>query len=155
MVKVKNKSPVHFHFQDLPPNLRDRRKLRNFLVFLFKNEKKNLGSLNYVFCTDKFLLKINRDFLHRNHYTDVISFDLSDSVQEIVGEIYISLPRVKQNAKYFKQRFSNEVLRVMFHGALHLCGYKDENPRKQSQMKNKEDYYLAQYFSRVPRRTVS
>jgi rRNA maturation RNase YbeY len=125
------------------------------LNFLFKNEKKNLGELNYIFCTDKFLLKINRDYLKGDYYTDVISFDLSDSSKEIMGEIYISLPRVKQNAKYFKQRFSNELLRVMFHGALHLCGYKDETSGQQFKMKKKEEHYLHRYFSRVPRSTVS
>jgi rRNA maturation RNase YbeY len=85
----------------------------------------------------------------------VISFDLSDSSQEIIGEIYISLPRVKQNAKKFKQPSSSELLRVIFHGALHLCGYGDTTSRQQSQMKKKEEHYLQHYFSEVPRRTVS
>jgi rRNA maturation RNase YbeY len=155
MVKVKDKSSVHFHFQDLAPNLKARRKLKDFLTFLFKNEKKNLAELNYIFCTDKFLLKINKQYLKHDYYTDIISFDLSDSPKEIVGEIYISLPRVKQNARFFKQRFSNELLRVMFHGALHLCGYEDETIQQQAQMKTKEEYYLGRYSSLVPRRTVS
>jgi rRNA maturation RNase YbeY len=155
MTKVRNKSSVHFHFQDLPPNLKARRKLKNFLIFLFESEKKNLRELNYIFCTDKFLLKINRQYLKRDYYTDVISFDLSDSPKEIVGEIYISLPSVKQNATHFKQLFSNELLRVMFHGALHLCGFEDETVKQQSQMEKRENHYLRCYFSSVPRRTVS
>ena len=155
MARVKNKSSIHFYFKDVPPNLTARRKLKDFLIFLFKNEKKNLGELNYIFCTDKFLLKINQDYLKRDYYTDVISFDLSSSSKEIVGEIYISIPRVKENARYFKQRFSNELLRVVFHGALHLCGYEDGTFTQQSQMKKKEENYLHQYFTQVPRRTVS
>jgi rRNA maturation RNase YbeY len=155
MANVKNKSLVHFHFQDVATNLRARRKLKEFLVFLFQNEKKNLVELNYIFCTDKFLLNINREYLMRDYYTDVISFDLSNSPKEIIGEIYISIPRVKQNAQYFKQRGSTELLRVMFHGALHLCGYNDKTLRQQSEMKKKEENYLHLFFSGVPRRTVS
>jgi probable rRNA maturation factor len=142
MAKIKNKSTIHFYFQGLPPNLTARRKLKDFLVFLFKNEKKNLGELNYIFCTDKFLLKINQDYLKRDYYTDVISFDLSNSPKEITGEIYISLPRVKENARHLKQHFSNELLRVILHGALHLCGYDDSTPAQQQEMRQKEEHYL-------------
>jgi rRNA maturation RNase YbeY len=72
----------------------------------------------------------------------VISFDLSHSLKEIVGEIYISLPRVKENARHFKQHFSSELLRVILHGALHLCGYDDGTPAQQEEMRQKEEHYL-------------
>jgi probable rRNA maturation factor len=137
---------VNFYFQEALPNLRRRQKLRNFLILLFKNEKKKLRELNYVFCSDKFLLNINRHYLKHNYYTDVISFDLSNSPTEIVGEIYISAKRVKDNARQLRQPFQKELHRVIFHGALHLCGYEDKTEKEQVQMRRREDRYLQQYY---------
>lgn len=101
-----------------------------------------LTSLNYIFCTDKFLLNINRKYLDHDDYTDIISFDLSSDKGEVEGEIYISLDRVKDNAKKFGRSFKEEVARVLFHGALHLCGYKDKTKSQKKQMREKETYYL-------------
>jgi rRNA maturation RNase YbeY len=104
-----------------------------------------LGGLSYVFSTDREVLRINRDYLKHDFRTDVITFDLSDSKQEVQGEVYISVDRVKQNAKHFKVTFSQELYRVIFHAALHLCGYDDKNSGQRATMKKEENKYLAQY----------
>jgi probable rRNA maturation factor len=152
---VKSRAPIHFFFKDVPASLRNRKKLKDFLIFLFKREKKSLSSLNYIFCSDKFLLEINRAYLKHDYYTDVVSFNLSNPRTEVIGEIYISLQQVKNNADQFGQTFKKELHRIIFHGALHLCGYSDKTKEEQLQMRKKEEHYLRQYFNLVPRDTVS
>jgi probable rRNA maturation factor len=137
---------VQFHFDKVSSVLRDRKKLKVFLRRLTLKEKKYLGTLNYIFCSDGTLLEINRKYLNHNFYTDVISFDLASSPKEIFAEIYISIDRVRENAKALKLPFRKELHRVMFHGLLHLCGYKDKTRAQQIEMKEKEDYYLNRYF---------
>ena len=136
---------VNFYFEEALPKPARRQNLRNFLALLVKNEKKKLRELNYVFCSDRFLLNINRQYLKHNYYTDIISFDLSNSPTEIAGEIYISAKRVKDNARQLRQPFQKELHRVIFHGALHLCGYQDKTEKEQAQMRRREDYYLQKY----------
>ncbi|MFI5186327.1 MAG: rRNA maturation RNase YbeY [Chitinophagales bacterium] len=150
-----NNSSIHFFVKDITLDLRNRRKLKDFVSFLFNNEKKKLKELDFIFCNDEFLLEINRKYLKQDNYTDVISFDLSNSSAEIMGEIYISLHRVKDNAVHLKQSFLTELHRVIFHGALHLCGYNDKSTGEQLKMRKKEEYYLNRYFGQVPRKTVS
>ncbi len=135
-------TPIRFNFL-IPFSLKERNKLKEFLRQLFKKEGKTLAQLDYIFCDDEYLLKINQDFLHHDTYTDIITFDLSEKKMDpITGEIYISVDRVKENAGQFKIPVSIEMTRVIFHGALHLCGYKDKTTREQSLMRSKEDYYL-------------
>jgi len=105
-------------------------------------EKHSLGELNYVFCDDIYLLKINRDYLNHDTFTDIISFDYTIGKQ-INGDIYISIDRIKENAKLYKTTFYNELLRVMIHGVLHYCGYKDKTDADKKIMRSKEDYYLS------------
>jgi probable rRNA maturation factor len=119
-----------------------RTKLKSFIQDLFKNEGRVLGELSYIFCSDDYLLNINRQFLNHDYYTDIITFDISENSQEVTGEIYISIERVKDNAKHHDQTIQKELLRVIFHGALHLCGYKDKTKTQQAEMRQKEDYYL-------------
>ena len=116
--------------------------LKDFICELFQKEKRELGSITYVFCSDKFLLKINQDFLQHDYYTDIISFELSDKRDPAEAEIYISIDRVKENAKTLGVSFKQEVLRVIFHGALHICGYKDKSRAEQQIMRKKEDTYI-------------
>lgn len=106
----------------------------------------SLESLNYIFVDDKRLLAINRDYLKHDYYTDIISFDLSAGPSK-TGEIYISIDRVKDNARQLGLSFKSELHRVVFHGALHLCGYKDKSARDSKLMRQKEEEYLALYFS--------
>ena len=137
---------VHFYFLDRKPALKDRTRLKLFIEDLFVRENKKLGNLSYIFCSDKHLLGINNDFLKHDFYTDVITFDLSATKMETQGEIYISVERIKDNAKQLCVPFKEELHRVIFHGALHLCGYKDKSKSEQVQMRHAEDRYLNQYF---------
>jgi probable rRNA maturation factor len=122
----------------------ERRRLKAFLPILFKKEGKSIESLIYVFCSDKYLLRINQTFLKHNYYTDILTFDLSKS-RKIEGEIYISIDRVRENSKELKINTNLEFLRVIFHGALHLCGYADKTNPQRQEMKKKEDEYLFRY----------
>lgn len=137
---------VQFYFLDRNPVLKDRKKLKTLLSKLFNMEKTQLGNLSYIFCSDKHLLGINKDFLKHDFYTDVITFDLSASKDEVEGEVYMSIDRIKENAKQLQVSFNNEFHRVMFHGALHLCGYKDKTNEEVINMRTAEDKYLKLYF---------
>lgn len=105
-------------------------------------EKAEIGELNYVFCSDKYLLAINLQYLAHDTYTDIITFALGDGVT-IDGEIYISIPRVRENARLQKVQFQEELDRVIIHGVLHLLGYSDKTPRKKALMRKKEDACLS------------
>ena len=119
--------------------------MKSFIVKLFSKEKVALENLTYVFCSDAFLLQVNNDFLQHDYYTDIITFGLSDKGMPVEAEIYISIDRVKDNAKTLGVPFSDEVCRVVFHGALHLCGYKDKKKSEIAVMRDKEDQYLRLY----------
>ena len=108
---------------------------------LIREEGKKPGKLNFIFCSDDYLLKINREYLKHDYYTDIITFDYCDK-DVISGEMYISLDRVADNARNYKASFDIELRRVIFHGVLHLCGYEDKNDESQALMRAKEDYYL-------------
>jgi probable rRNA maturation factor len=97
---------------------------------------------SYIFCTDNYLLQINKDFLGHDYYTDIISFGLAGPGQPVEAEIYISVDRVRDNARNLEQPFRRELLRVIFHGALHLCGYRDKKKSEITIMRQKEDQYL-------------
>jgi probable rRNA maturation factor len=125
--------------------LKDRRRLKAFLEELAVKEKKKLSQLSYIFCSDDYLLKINQDFLQHDYYTDIITFDLSNTSGQIEGEIYISIDRVRDNAQELKVDLADELHRVIFHGVLHLCGYKDKLKPDKALMRKKEDYYLKRY----------
>lgn len=113
-----------------------------------------MSNLNYIFCTDRQLLEINRQYLKHDYYTDIITFELSGPTDPIEGEIYISIDRVKENARILKEKLNKELHRVIFHGALHLCGYSDKSKKEILKMRKMEDQCLLNY-SRVPRDTVS
>ncbi len=141
-----SKSKVCFFFEDHRIALTQRTRLKNFVNLIFKKEKRPLHSLNYVFCTDERVLEINRLYLKHDFYTDIITFDLSDS-PETTGEVYISLDRVRDNAKSLNVPIRTELLRVIFHGALHLCGYKDKTKKDEALMRQKEEEYLLLFKS--------
>lgn len=127
-------------------SLAHRSGLKEFIKAIFRKEGKPLEELNYVFCSDRELLRINKDFLHHNYYTDIITFDLSESKKAIRGEIYISAERVRDNAQQLGVSFNCELHRVIFHGVLHLCGYGDKSEELSRIMRKREDFYLNQYF---------
>lgn len=138
--------PVHFHFLEPGLTLSDRSRLKLFIRSLFKKERKKLAGLNYIFCSDDYLLDINRQYLQHDYYTDIITFDLSEPGQPINAEIYISVERVRDNARQFNSTLKQEIHRVIFHGALHLCGYGDKKPKEAVLMRRMEDKYLSGYF---------
>lgn len=137
---------VHFYSFDRSPALNERTRLKLFIENLFVREKKKIGNLSYIFCSDKHLLGINNDFLQHDFYTDVITFDLSSTKTETEGEIYMSVDRIKENAKKEGVSFKEEFHRVIFHGALHLCGYKDKKKEDKLIMRSMEEKYLKLYF---------
>jgi len=137
---------IAFHQQNTHPKLSNRKTLKLFIQKLFKQEKTNLEQLDYIFCTDEFLLQMNQQYLKHNYFTDIITFNLSENTNTIVGEVYISIDRVKENAIQFNTSYVQELHRVLFHGALHLCGYKDKSKKDQALMRQKENFYLHQYF---------
>lgn len=138
---------VHLHFLQKDFTITHRTALKNFIVSLFKKEKRKLAEIRYIFCSDQYLLEINKQHLQHDFYTDIITFGLSGAGQPVTAEVYISIDRVKDNAKQFKVSFKQELHRVIFHGALHLCGYKDKNKQEKLLMRAMEDKYLALYFS--------
>ncbi len=139
-----SKSKICFFFQGVKINLVNRTQLKKYIGSIFKKEGKNLQFANYIFSTDKAVLEINRQFLSHDFYTDIITFDLSDS-NAIQAEIYISVDRVKDNAAQLGVSFKLELHRVIFHGVLHLCGYKDKNKGEIEKMRNREEFYLNKY----------
>ena len=139
--------PVHFHFL-CPFSLSHRRSLKAFISGIFKKEKVKLGEVNYIFCSDKYLLDINRQYLQHDFFTDIITFNLADKGGPILGEIYISIDRVRENARDHSVSFQQEIHRVIFHGILHLCGYNDKTKDQIKKMRAREDYYLKKYFGR-------
>jgi probable rRNA maturation factor len=138
-----SQAKIYFFYDNVRFTLSNRGLLKKFIEGMFKKERKKLGSLNYIFCSDERLLQINRNYLKHDYYTDIISFDLSEPGSKVIeGEIYISIERVRNNAKTLGLTFTQELKRVLFHGALHLCGYKDKSPRDIKLMRLKEDKYL-------------
>lgn len=135
---------IRFFFENNSVALRDRNRLKDFILALFRKEKRTVESVNYIFCSDKKILEINRQFLNHDYYTDIITFDLSES-DKIVAEIYISLDRVRDNAKKEGTSLKSELHRVIFHGALHLCGYGDKTKAEIKVMREKEEEYLKRW----------
>lgn len=113
-----------------------------WLSSVIEAEKKEVGEITYIFCDDAYLLKINKDFLNHDTLTDIISFDYTAG-NIISGDVYISVERVEDNAVDFQSTFRDELSRVMVHGILHYCGYKDKSTEEAKVMRNKENIYLA------------
>jgi rRNA maturation RNase YbeY len=139
--------PSTFYEHEVISGLKDKRKLSVFIDGLISKYKKNVTSaeLSYIFCKDAFLLEMNNNFLDHDTFTDIITFDLSSNKKAMEGEIYISTDRVRDNAKTYKTTYQEELHRVIFHGVLHLCGFKDKKPKDQKIMRENEDHCLAQY----------
>lgn len=147
MLKSGAKSKVRFFYTRKGYYIKDSSTLRKFVEQLFIQEGKKLESLNYIFCSDQALLAINKKYLRHHYYTDIVTFDLSDKKGVIQGESHISIDRVRMNAKQMGNSVRKELLRVVFHGALHLCGYGDKTKNEILIMKKREDHYLCLYLS--------
>lgn len=140
--------PARFYEQDVRSGLKDKKKLSTYLDGLVARYRKGKGkaALTYIFCTDDYLLDINRKFLDHDTYTDIITFDLTGEGELLTAEIYISTERIAENALKFGNSYPEELHRVIFHGALHLCGFKDKSATDKKKMREMEDKCLAEYF---------
>jgi rRNA maturation RNase YbeY len=143
------KRMIKFINHDRKFNFSKKTVLKEFLHSLFETEGKMAGNIQYVFCSDAYLLGINKQFLQHDFFTDIITFDLGGE-EDVNAEIYISIDRVKENALQFGESFQREMLRVVFHGALHLCGYKDKTKSEISLMRLREKKYLDRFEKQYP-----
>ncbi|WP_018341835.1 rRNA maturation RNase YbeY [Cytophaga aurantiaca] len=134
---------IHFFTEDISYQLRQRTEIRSWLKSIAKKEKYSILELNYIFCSDEYLLQINKDFLDHDYYTDIITFDNSEVKGKIEGDIFISIDRIRDNAQQQKTSIKDELHRVLAHGLLHLTGYKDKTSAESKTMRKKEDSALA------------
>ncbi len=179
------KESINFFSEEIKFNLRDKIKIRKWILLALKKEKKSIDSINYIFCSDSYLLKLNKTYLGHNYLTDVITFDFRNlkleagswkqeagswkletgskkeeitipelpnnfskvlnfgKDEKLSGDIYISIDRVKENAKEYSKSFYPELHRVIIHGVLHLAGYDDITLKDKKLMSSKEDNYLS------------
>lgn len=138
---------IAFHFLErkiLTPKLR---RTKQIIELIFKKERTLVTRIDYIFCSDKYLLGLNEKFLNHNYYTDILTFSLNAPDEPVSSEIYISLDRVKENSEKFKVSVQEELLRVIIHGALHLCGFADKTISQKQKMRKLETYYINQYKS--------
>ncbi|SDE50691.1 rRNA maturation RNase YbeY [Riemerella columbipharyngis] len=131
---------IQFFFESIEPTPIDQA-IEHWLKQVIVNEHKKVGDINYILCDDDYLLKINQDYLQHDYYTDIITFDYVKG-STINGDIFVSLSRISDNASTLSKSYDEEFRRVLVHGILHLCGYKDKTEQEASEMRNKEDEYL-------------
>ena len=137
--------PITFHNADIKLKVPNSTRLKTFIEQRVLRETKKKLQLSYVFCSDEFLLGINKQFLNHDFYTDIITFPLNETEKEIEAEIYISIERIKENAEKLNVDFKDELHRVVFHGVLHLMGYKDKSKTHEKAMRKKENEWLGLY----------
>ncbi|MGZ4034474.1 MAG: rRNA maturation RNase YbeY [Bacteroidia bacterium] len=135
---------ISFSNKDIKFTLNNKSKIKNWIVSIIEKSSNITGDISFVFCSDEFLLNINKQYLNHDTYTDIITFDYSKEQpkQPISGDIFISIDRVKENAKTFSKTFEDELHRVIIHGVLHLLGYKDKTKIAKSEMTKQEDLCL-------------
>lgn len=136
-----NTQQIQYHFEDAHYQFKDELLLSNWIESTIVKEEEQLESLNFIFCSDNYLHKINLEYLNHDTLTDIITFPYSK--EKIEGDIFISLDRITENAKQFKVSFEDELHRVMIHGVLHLCGFHDKSVEEKNLMTQKENEYLA------------
>ena len=124
-----------------------KRKIEYLLKSIAYDKNKIIENVNYVFVSEKAIIEINKKFLKHNYCTDIITFDNSEKIDTISGEMYISVETVKKNAKFYKVEFEEELIRVIVHGFLHLCGYNDQTAADIEKMRTIEDYYIKHYYA--------
>lgn len=134
---------INFFTEEITYTLKHKTIIKKWIEATIVEEGFKLEELNFILCSDEYLLRINQDFLQHDDYTDVITFDNSEELKTIVGDIFISIERIKENAANFKSATLNELCRVIIHGTLHLLGYKDKTKKAKTLMTEKEDFYLA------------
>ncbi len=133
---------INFFQEEVSFTLKDKQKLKKWIKEAIEAEGFLLKELNYIFCSDEYLLQINRQYLNHDTLTDIITFDNSETPGKITGDIFISIERIWENAEKFNVTQTRELQRVIIHGALHLLGYADKKPADKKLMTEKEDFYL-------------
>lgn len=134
---------ISFFVEDLDFSLKQKLKVRQWIGDTIKAEGfPKIGELNFIFCSDEYLLDINKQYLNHDTFTDIVTFDSSDDEDVISGDIFISVERIQENAQKFAVSEADELHRVIIHGVLHLCGYLDKKPADKQLMTEKEDHYL-------------
>ncbi|MFI5138226.1 MAG: rRNA maturation RNase YbeY [Sphingobacteriales bacterium] len=133
---------INFFEEDITYKLKHKTALRQWITETIHAEGFKLKELTYIFCSDSYLLQINRQYLNHDTYTDIITFDNSETEKTILGDIFISIERIRENALKFNITETDELHRVIIHGALHLLGYKDKTSATKQEMTQKEDFYL-------------
>jgi rRNA maturation RNase YbeY len=133
---------IQFFEEDITYTLKQKTAVRQWVTDTVTAEGYKLKELTYIFCSDSYLLQINQQYLNHDTYTDIITFDNSDIAKTIIGDIFISIDRIRENALKFSHTEADELHRVIIHGALHLLGYKDKSPADKKKMTLKEDFYL-------------
>ncbi|MFN4931654.1 MAG: rRNA maturation RNase YbeY [Bacteroidota bacterium] len=131
---------INFLKADISFVPKQKKLLRQWIALTIQAHHKKLGQIDYIFCSDEHLLQMNKQYLNHHTLTDIITFDYSNELTaEVAGEIYISINRVRENAEVFKCTFNDELHRVMIHGVLHLCGFKDKTKNQKQIMRAQED----------------
>jgi probable rRNA maturation factor len=133
---------IRFNYVDRKLNGINKTILKELVKNIFAKENKSYKIINYIFCSDEYLLEINKSVLNHDYYTDIITFPLHETEKQVEAEIYISIDRVKENATIHNTLFKQELTRVIAHGALHLCGYKDKTQKDIKLMRGKEEFYI-------------
>ena len=134
---------INFFEEDISFKLKNKTGVKQWIKTSIEAEGQKLKELNYIFCSDEYLLKINQQYLDHDTYTDIVTFDNSEKDRVIEGDIFISIDRIRENALKFNSGEVNELHRVIIHGALHLLGYQDKTAEKKKIMTSREDHYLA------------
>ncbi|MGY4383345.1 putative rRNA maturation factor [Pedobacter sp. UYP24] len=138
-----SKGTINFFTEETNYKLKQKRVLKAWIRTAITAEAYQLDELNFILCSDAYLLRMNQDYLKHDTYTDVITFDNSEVLKSICGDIFISMDRVKENAGMISVAVTEELSRVMIHGTLHLLGYKDKSKPAKALMTEKEDFYLS------------
>ncbi len=132
---------IHYYNEDVDFLPEKKIYLSDWIKHVITAKDRKIGEINFIFCSDAHLITINRSYLQHDDYTDIITFDYCEN-KKVSGDIFISIDRIKENAEKFKVRFKDELHRVMIHGVLHLCGFKDKSPEDKKRMTQQEDESL-------------
>jgi rRNA maturation RNase YbeY len=135
---------ISFQVEEIKFNLKNKTALKQWITSVVEKKKRKAGEISFTFCSDEFLLKMNKEYLNHDTYTDIVTFDYSkdEQKQAVSGDVFISIDRVKENAEKFSKTFENELHRVIIHGVLHLLGYKDKTKAAKEEMTKEEDVAL-------------
>jgi probable rRNA maturation factor len=133
---------INFFTEDISFNLKQRIHIRNWIQKVILSKGAKLNEINYIFCSDEYLKAVNIEYLNHDYYTDIITFDNSEEENQLEGDIYISIDRVRENSQQFDKALENELHRVMIHGILHLIGYGDKSEEEAEQMRHEEEASL-------------